>query len=98
MRALALTTTNSEAAGLVNDLAAEYDILADRAASQGDRDAPGNEARLRGGQAARRHPTHPELPERRETGTDRVTKDTVRSREKVSSGANFIFAFSDAMS
>jgi hypothetical protein len=33
-----------------------------------------------------------------ETGTDRVTKDTVRSREKVSSGANFIFAFSDAMS
>src|SRR5712692_110638 len=66
MRALALTTTNSEAAGLVNDLAAEYDILADRAASQGDRDAPGNEARLRGGQAARRHPTHPESPERRD--------------------------------
>ena len=32
MRALALTTTNSEVAGLVNDLAAEYDILADRAA------------------------------------------------------------------
>ena len=32
-----------------------------------------------------------------ETGTDRVTKDTIRSREKVSSGANFIFAFSDAM-
>jgi integrase len=30
--------------------------------------------------------------------TDRVTKDTVRSREKVSSGATFIFAFSDAMS
>jgi hypothetical protein len=29
--------------------------------------------------------------------TNRVTKDTVRSREKVSSGANFIFAFSDAM-
>jgi hypothetical protein len=33
-----------------------------------------------------------------ETGSDRVTKDTVRNREKVSSGANFIFAFSDAMS
>ena len=32
-----------------------------------------------------------------ETGTDRVTKDTVRSCEKMSSGANFIFAFSDAM-
>ena len=29
--------------------------------------------------------------------TDRVTKDTMRSRERVSSGANFIFAFSDAM-
>ena len=32
-----------------------------------------------------------------ETGTDHVSKDTMRSREKVSSGANFIFAFSDAM-
>ena len=32
-----------------------------------------------------------------ETGADRVTIDTVRGREKVSSGANFIFAFSDAM-
>ena len=29
------------------------------------------------------------------TGTDRVTKDTIRSREKVSSGANFVFTFSD---
>ena len=32
-----------------------------------------------------------------ETGTDRVTKDTVRNRERVSSGANFIFTFYDAM-
>jgi len=32
-----------------------------------------------------------------ETDTDRVTKDTIRSREKVSSCANFIFTFSDAM-
>ena len=32
-----------------------------------------------------------------ETGTDRVTEDTIRSREKVSSGANFIFTFSDTM-
>ncbi len=32
-----------------------------------------------------------------QTGTDRVTKDTARRREKVSSGANFIFAFSDAI-
>jgi hypothetical protein len=32
-----------------------------------------------------------------ETGTDRVTNDTIRSREKVSSGTNFIFTFSDAM-
>ena len=31
------------------------------------------------------------------TGTDRVTEDTIRSREEVSSGANFIFTFSDAM-
>jgi hypothetical protein len=31
------------------------------------------------------------------TGTDRVTKDTIRSREKASSGANFIFTFSHAM-
>jgi hypothetical protein len=31
------------------------------------------------------------------TGTDRVTKDTIRGREKVSSGANFIFTFSDTM-
>jgi hypothetical protein len=31
-----------------------------------------------------------------ETGTDRVTKDTVRNRERVSSGANFIFTFADA--
>ena len=31
------------------------------------------------------------------TGTDRVTKDTIRSREKASSGANFIFTFSRAM-
>jgi hypothetical protein len=28
---------------------------------------------------------------------DRFTKDTVRSRENVSSSANFIFTFSDAM-
>ena len=40
----------------------------------------------------------PKKGERRpRTGTDRVTKNTIRSREKVSSGANFIFAFSDAM-
>jgi hypothetical protein len=32
-----------------------------------------------------------------ETGADRVTKDTVRSGEKVPSGANFIFTFSDGM-
>jgi hypothetical protein len=31
-----------------------------------------------------------------ETGTDRLTEDTVRSRERVSSGANFIFTFSGA--
>jgi hypothetical protein len=31
------------------------------------------------------------------TGTDRVTKDTIHSRENASSGANFIFTFSDAM-
>ena len=31
------------------------------------------------------------------TGTDRVTKDTIRSREKASSGANFIFTLSHAM-
>jgi hypothetical protein len=29
--------------------------------------------------------------------TDRVTKDTVRNREWVASGANFIFTFYDAM-
>ena len=29
--------------------------------------------------------------------TDRVTKDTVRSREKVSNGANFMFTISDPM-
>ena len=32
-----------------------------------------------------------------ETGTDRVTKGTIRSRERLSSGANFIFTFSDAV-
>jgi len=31
------------------------------------------------------------------TGTDRVTKDTIRSREKASTGANFIFTLSHAM-
>ena len=79
MRALALTTTNSEAAGLMNDLTAEYDILAGRAASPRD-DTGRIQSRQNG-----------------ETGTDRVTKDPVRSCEKVSSGANFIFTFSDAM-
>jgi hypothetical protein len=35
MRALAVTTTNSEAAGLMtNDVAAEHNMLADRAASR----------------------------------------------------------------
>ena len=35
MRALAVTTTNLEAAGLMtNDVAAEYNMLADRAASR----------------------------------------------------------------
>jgi len=35
MRALGLTTTNSEAAGLMtNDVAAEHNMLADRAASR----------------------------------------------------------------
>ena len=45
---------------------------------------------------ARPHRTHPESRQRRD-GTDRVTKDTVRSREKVSSSPNVIFTFSDAM-
>ncbi len=63
---------------------------------EGDRHAPGNEARLLGGQAARRH-RRIQSRQNGETGTDRVTKDTIRSREKVSSAANFIFTFSDAM-
>jgi hypothetical protein len=32
-----------------------------------------------------------------ETCSDRVTKDIFRCRERVSSGANFIFTFPDAM-
>ena len=41
--------------------------------------------------------TLPRITKAGRARTDRVTKDTVRSREKVSSGANFIFTFSDAM-
>jgi hypothetical protein len=44
-----------------------------------------------------RNNTGPHNRQNGETGTDRVTKDTVRNRERVSSGANFIFTFCDAM-
>jgi hypothetical protein len=62
-----------------------------------------NPASLKFQSAARRRSPRPIAIERiqsrqnGETGTDRVTKDTICSREKVSSGANFIFTFSDAM-
>jgi hypothetical protein len=46
------------------------------------------------GKSTFRHWTHPESPERRD---EVPTASTERSREKVSSAANFIFTFSDAM-